>query len=54
MDQLKSWGFAWVPPLIVETRLLAGIIFLLEKVKERPKGMLPLVCSGQFGRRGIE
>ena len=54
MDQLKSWGFAWVPPLIVETGLLAGIMLLLEKVKERPRGLLPLVCSEQFGRRGIE
>ena len=54
MDQLKSRGFSWVPPLIFETGLLVGIIFLLEKVKERPGGLLPLVCSGQFGRRGIE
>ena len=52
--QAQELGLAWVPPLIVETGLLAGIIFLLEKVKERPRGLLPLVCSGQFGRRGTE
>ena len=60
---LAAMGVAWVPPLLVKDLIIGwnSIPLIIgwnsipiNKMKERPGKLLPLVCSGQSERKGIK